>query len=183
MVDHPYKPFNDAVKNIKPEPKQPQGPTNPYPSRDKDNADYRFKPPTWGIAGTSRQGPPGTAGYRPQFGSNYQGAKSEIEITKGDPKKDLWLHGKITTMDGYRFVLKNYDQPSSHGIDQGKISKLQIRQHEKIVANYDRGWDVKPDTPQAREALNKIMDHFDPQRRDFQSIAPKSPDKDHGHGR
>ena len=41
MADHPYKPFNDAVKNIKPEPNKPKGPDNPYQARDKDNADYR----------------------------------------------------------------------------------------------------------------------------------------------
>lgn len=183
MVDDPYKPFNDAVKNIKPDPKQPESPANPYAARDKDNVGYVMPAPRWGITGTSRQGPPGSMRYRPQFGTNYKGVKSEIEITKGDPQKDLWLHGRITTMAGYRFTLKNYDQPSSHGINQGTISKLEIRHKDTIVVNYDRGWDIKPDTPQAREALNKIMDHFDPQRRDFQPITPKSSDKDHGHGR
>ena len=177
---NPYKPFNDAVKNIKPEPKR-YIPANPYEPRDKSNTSYRPKPPTWGIAGTSRQGPAGTMGYRPTFGTNYKKAKSEIEITKGDPKRDLWIHGKFITMEGYRFVAKNYDQPSSHGINHGTISKLQIRHHNKIVANYDRCWDIKPNTPKAREALSKIMDYFDDRTKKFEPIVPKS--KNIGHER
>lgn len=40
------------------------------------------------------------------------------------------------------YTLKVYDEPSKFGINHGKISKLQLKQNGKIVANYDRGWDI-----------------------------------------
>ena len=39
-----------------------------------------------------------------------------------------------------------YDSPSDMGIDSGRVSKLTIRNRitGRIVAHYERGWDVKP---------------------------------------
>lgn len=40
----------------------------------------------------------------------------------------------------------HFDEPSKeYGIDGGCISKLEIRKSNKVVCNYDRGWDIKPD--------------------------------------
>ena len=52
-----------------------------------------------------------------------------------------------------RYTLKVYDEPSKFGINHGKISKLQLKQNGKIVANYDRGWDIHPTTKEAEIAL------------------------------
>lgn len=44
-------------------------------------------------------------------------------------------------------VIKCFDEPSSeYGIDGGRISKLWIKNTatDTVVANYDRGWDVRP---------------------------------------
>lgn len=178
---NPYKPFNDAAQSIEPEPSQLKDPLELNPPRDKDNAAYTPKPPSWGIAGTARQAPPGGMGYRAPLEQPSK-PKPEIDITKGDPDKDLWIHGKITSMDGYTFSVKNYDLPSEHGINNGTISKLQIKDGNRIAASFDRGWDIKPITHQDRDALNKVRKAFDPPK-DFKPIVPKSNDKDHGHER
>lgn len=51
------------------------------------------------------------------------------------------------------YSIKVYDKPSKFGINHGKISKLELRQDGEIVANYDRGWDIYPDTKEAKLAL------------------------------
>ena len=51
------------------------------------------------------------------------------------------------------YVVKVYDEPSKFGINNGKISKLQLKQNGEIVANYDRGWDIHPATKEAEIAL------------------------------
>ena len=51
------------------------------------------------------------------------------------------------------YALKVYDEPSEFGINNGKISKLQLTQNGEIIANYDRGWDIHPTTKEAELAL------------------------------
>jgi len=46
--------------------------------------------------------------------------------------------------DGYSISMLAFDEPSQYGIDEGKISKLFIKKGNKVVCNYDRGWDVEP---------------------------------------
>ncbi|MBL4645538.1 MAG: hypothetical protein JKY99_03655 [Rhizobiales bacterium] len=106
-----------------------------------------------------------------------------MDITKGDPEKDLYIHGNITDMKGYSFTVKAYDLPSKYGIEGGKISKLDIRKGGVSVVRYDRGWDAKPQTARDLEATRKVQDAFGGKEREFKPIVPKSPDKDHGHER
>lgn len=56
-----------------------------------------------------------------------------------------------------KYCIKVYEEPSIYGIDKGKISKLSLSIHGKCVANYDRGWDVKPTCETAIRALEKIL--------------------------
>lgn len=74
----------------------------------------------------------------------------------------MWLEGTIgipedkTAGKKYievHYVVKVYDEPSKFGINNGKISKLQLKQNGEIVANYDRGWDIHPATKEAEIAL------------------------------
>lgn len=69
--------------------------------------------------------------------------------------------GKMTRV---WYQAKIYDLPSEYGIEGGRISKLQLRVGRKppvcageIVANYDRGWDVKPKTRAAEVALAVLL--------------------------
>lgn len=43
------------------------------------------------------------------------------------------------------FCAKVFKEGSPLGIDNGKISKLEIRLGNEILCSYDRGWDIKPD--------------------------------------
>lgn len=42
------------------------------------------------------------------------------------------------------YWVKTFEEGSEWGINGGKISKLLIKIDGEWVANYDRGWDVKP---------------------------------------
>lgn len=63
---------------------------------------------------------------------------------------------KTIKKDGMTATFLYFDQPSEWGIEEGKISKLEIRdRNNKIVCNYDRGWDVEP-----REEAKKFYDEI-----------------------
>lgn len=80
----------------------------------------------------------------------------------------MWKEGVIGVplgndkYTGVRYQAKVYDLPSEYGINGGRISKLQLREgiDDKIVANYDRGWDVKPKTEAAEIALAILLESF-----------------------
>lgn len=60
----------------------------------------------------------------------------------------MWHKGEIEipgTNTIARYEVKSYEDGSEYGIDNGRISKLTVWINEKIVINYDRGWDLKPD--------------------------------------
>lgn len=59
------------------------------------------------------------------------------EGTIGIPQKDG--SSKIA-----HYWVKTFEEGSEWGINGGKISKLSIKIDGEWVANYDRGWDVKP---------------------------------------
>ena len=74
----------------------------------------------------------------------------------------MWKEGtigipvkKVTEKEyiAVHYTLKVYDESSKFGINHGKISKLELKQDGKIVANYDRGWDIYPTTKEAEMAL------------------------------
>ena len=74
----------------------------------------------------------------------------------------MWLEGTIgipaNKATGKEYIavhysIKVYDEPSKFGINHGKISKLQLKQDGEIIANYDRGWDIRPTTKEAEIAL------------------------------
>ena len=55
----------------------------------------------------------------------------------------MWKHGEL---NGFKWCIKVYGDGSEFGIDNGRISKLWIQRESngETVANYSRGWDVKP---------------------------------------
>lgn len=71
-----------------------------------------------------------------------------------------WCDGKVGK---YNFQAKLFDEGSTFGIENGRVSKLSIWDEEKrqkeqnfcnaCVVNYDRGWDIKPS--------NEIKPYFD----------------------
>lgn len=44
----------------------------------------------------------------------------------------------------YRYEAQVFDEPSRHGIAGGRISRLRLWRGSALVANFDRGWDIRP---------------------------------------
>ena len=65
--------------------------------------------------------------------------------------------GKKTTA---RYWVKAYDEPSEYGIEEGKISKMEIQINGQTVCNYDRGWDIYPETEEANIAYAILMQEY-----------------------
>ena len=75
--------------------------------------------------------------------------EAKIKIKKwvnGEP----WSHGMVTLGNGkvFTFHMKHFEHPSQFGIDDGRISKLDVRTEAtgKPVIHFDRGWDIPPRT-------------------------------------
>ena len=72
-----------------------------------------------------------------------------------------WVKGN---KGGFKICAKIFRDKSSFGIKNGRISKLQIndvnQEHwgfEGCYVNYDRGWDITPDTMQTVGFLNELL--------------------------
>ena len=72
------------------------------------------------------------------------------------PDLPNWTRGSILE---YTFCIKHYERGSQYGIDGGRISKLEIRKGNKILANYDRGWDIEP-AEETKKAYAAILEKF-----------------------
>lgn len=84
------------------------------------------------------------------------------------PRKDLWVVGKIGKCG---FNAKVYDIGSKFGINGGRVSKLaiwddKVRQPGRAFfstcfVNYDRGWDIEPETQEEKETYTKLLDYLE----------------------
>ena len=134
--------------------------------RDKDNAQPRVRPPAGVTRPAYNLAPPGMSGIKTGSQSRVQqGSEPERQqsTTSRDYGKDqsLWIDGKITSMKGYEFKARLFDEPSNLGIDGGKISRLDVRKDGELVMRYDQGWAVDPKTPEQKEALHRIRNGLD----------------------
>lgn len=68
----------------------------------------------------------------------------------------MWAIG---IMNGYHYEIKHFDEGSVFGINDGKISKLFMSKDGVVAANYDRGWDKRPDKA-ARATYEQLMAQF-----------------------
>lgn len=78
----------------------------------------------------------------------------------------MWHEGTIEVNGAkYRYNAKVYDTGSRFGIGGGRVSKLTIVKasdgdwHRPVI-NYDRGWDIKAETPEAYAACSAVLDLF-----------------------
>ena len=67
----------------------------------------------------------------------------------------MWYHG---TINNIKWSAKVYDEPSEFGINSGRISKLWIAIDGVAICNYDRGWDLKPSSRDAKRAYKAVVD-------------------------
>ena len=72
--------------------------------------------------------------------------------------KDYW---KRETKDDMSAMILCFPKASQWGIDNGRISKLEIRNKDKkVVCNYDRGWDVKPTDKKVKDFYDEIIKKY-----------------------
>ena len=76
----------------------------------------------------------------------------------------MWNEGTIgiPVVDGptsiIHFWVKNVDAPSEeYGLEGGRIIKLSMKLNGDWIANYDRGWDIDPESDVAGTALQVLM--------------------------
>ena len=70
----------------------------------------------------------------------------------------MWTNGVIKIdKTNVTFSVKHFEEPSEFGIDEGCISKLELRVKGKIVADYDRGWDIEPSDAAVEKALQYVL--------------------------
>lgn len=66
----------------------------------------------------------------------------------------MWENG---TINGAQFEAKVFEEGSQFGINGGRISKLHVVKDGACIINYDRGWDIRPATPDALAILGQIL--------------------------
>lgn len=69
----------------------------------------------------------------------------------------MWTEGNI---NGYEYSAKVYDEASDMGINRGRISKLDMSKGGRIVAIYDRGWDMRPTTADEKAAVRALIKKY-----------------------
>lgn len=73
----------------------------------------------------------------------------------------MWTTGKLEINgEEVKYCLKHFEESSIYGIDEGRISKLELRMGYQIVANYDRGWDVEPANEIAKTVLQQLLETY-----------------------
>lgn len=88
-------------------------------------------------------------------------AAVEKQNKKSADGNRLWHEGALKVYgDSFHYWVKQYDTPSQHGIDGGRVSKLCIKRDGVDVCNYDRGWDVKPNDPKTQLALEILLHEY-----------------------
>ena len=82
-----------------------------------------------------------------------------IKLTQFDNTNN-WIKG---TIDDFSFSAKHFDEGSMFGINDGRTSKLEIWEGKEfswdnIIAHYNRGWDIEPETEEQKEICNTLVD-------------------------
>jgi len=85
---------------------------------------------------------------------------------KSSVKNINWIYGTIENDFGrYDFCIKRFENGSEHGINEGRILKLEIRIYNnanffgKIIANYDSTWEVEV-SKEHKKIYQKILNKF-----------------------
>lgn len=87
----------------------------------------------------------------------------KIEFLKFE-NRDNWVNGCVNDGEFY-FESKLFDEGSIFGIDDGRVSKLNISignsfSWNNCIVNYDRGWDVEP-TKEYIEVYEAVLEFLE----------------------
>jgi hypothetical protein len=97
--------------------------------------------------------------------------KSEVEFSVDVCYNTIdeygWTNGYVETQGNwvcrYEFSAKVYDTPSHYGINDGRISKLHVKDTttDMEVIGYDHEWHRPPLFPEENAILNALLEIFD----------------------
>jgi hypothetical protein len=82
------------------------------------------------------------------------------------PENSNWVQGIVNNGD-YYFSAKLFDEDSTYGIDNGRVSKLNISfgntwdGFDNCFVNYDRGWDIVPEGELQTEVFLAVLDYLE----------------------
>ena len=68
-----------------------------------------------------------------------------------------WTKG---ILNGYAICFKHFEEGSQYGINEGRISKLEIRKDGKILYNYDRGLDFDSLDKDGKAVYSEILKKY-----------------------
>jgi hypothetical protein len=83
-----------------------------------------------------------------------------LKITKTEGRQlngpGTWVSGTIAGHSFQVLVFEDHAENEEHELGTSRISKLWLRRQadRKVVANFDRGWDVEPTNDTAREIVD-----------------------------
>ena len=70
----------------------------------------------------------------------------------------MWKEGSLKVYNSiFHYWMKVYEEGSQFGIDGGKVSKMMLKRNNKVVCNYDRGWDIEPADPDTQLAVETLL--------------------------
>ena len=83
----------------------------------------------------------------------------DLKITKTDSSRQMggtWVTGSIAGHTFQVLVFEDHAENEDYELGTSRISKLWLRRQadRKVVANFDRGWDVEPTNDTAREIVD-----------------------------
>ena len=103
------------------------------------------------------------SGKKESFHRNGKKIKENYETIRLFPMESSGLHDNW--YDGqfgpYYVTALIFEEPSRHGINNGRISKLSISNINtgNLLCTYDRGWDIKP-ADEVKELYNSIIKKY-----------------------
>ncbi len=73
----------------------------------------------------------------------------------------MWHSGTLEIGKSiFTYYVKVYGEGSSYGIEDGRISKLMLKRDNKVLCNYDRGWEIRSRDPDAKLALESLKEMY-----------------------
>ena len=86
--------------------------------------------------------------------------RNDLKITKTEGRKlnapGTWVSGTIAGHTFQVLVFEDHAESETYELGTSRISKLWLRRQadRKVVANFDRGWDLQPTTDEARAIVD-----------------------------
>jgi len=98
---------------------------------------------------------------------NVSGTQFPVKVYYNTVDDRGWTAGRIETLSGaghyetyiYEFEAKVYDLPSKYGINEGRISKLSVKdmRTDAEIVGYDREWYLEPKRSQEYAIVKALL--------------------------